>query len=274
MFGPSHLVRKLVLVLLVAVIGFFAVATGDFRIRADAAVEGGQLRAVVAPFNGYVAQAKVRAGELVEAGGLLASLDDRDLKLEQVRLSTERAQYVRERREAVADHDRARVRILSAQIQQTDAQLGLVEEQLARTKLVAPFDGIVVSGDLSQSLGAPVQRGDALFEIAPIGSYRLALKVDERDVDELHIGQKGTLVLSALPETPTPFTLSLITPVTVSEEGRSYFRVEAELDEVPQRLRPGMEGVGKVDIGERKLIWIWTRTLIDWLRLKLWAWIP
>ena len=32
-----------------------------------------------------------------------------------------------------------------------------VEERLARSRLVAPFDGLVVSGDLTQQLGSPVE---------------------------------------------------------------------------------------------------------------------
>jgi hypothetical protein len=35
-----------------------------------------------------------------------------------------------------------------------------------------------------------------------------------------------------------------------------------------------MEGVGKVLIGERKLIWIWTHSMVDWLRLWVWKWLP
>jgi hypothetical protein len=35
-----------------------------------------------------------------------------------------------------------------------------------------------------------------------------------------------------------------------------------------------MEGVGKIYVEERKLIWIWTHTLIDWMRLWLWSWLP
>jgi hypothetical protein len=33
-----------------------------------------------------------------------------------------------------------------------------------------------------------------------------------------------------------------------------------------------MLGVGKIDAGEHRLIWIWTHQLIDWLRLSLWSW--
>jgi hypothetical protein len=50
--------------------------------------------------------------------------------------------------------------------------------------------------------------------------------------------------------------------------------VEAHLENSSERLRPGMEGFGKISIDRRKLIWIWTHELIDWVRLKLWTWIP
>jgi hypothetical protein len=35
-----------------------------------------------------------------------------------------------------------------------------------------------------------------------------------------------------------------------------------------------MEGIGKIDIDRRRLIWIWTHEVIDWLRLKTWNWLP
>lgn len=274
LFGPKHLGRKLVAVGVLAVVAFFVFAKGQYRVSADATLEGGELRALVAPFAGYIETAEARAGEQVAAGELLATLDDRDLKLEQVRLSTEQAQYRRERRQAAAEGDRARVRILTAQIEQAEAQLALIDAQLARTRLTAPFDGILVSGDLSQSLGAPVQQGDVLFEVAPADAYRVQLAVAEGDIDDLAVGQTGTLVLAALPEQRLPMEVTLITPVASVVDGRNSFAVEARLTETPKRLRPGMEGVGKIDIGERRLIWIWTRGFLDWARLKLWAWWP
>ena len=127
---------------------------------------------------------------------------------------------------------------------------------------VITFDGVVVSGDLSQSLGAPVARGDVLFEVAPLHSYRVMLDVDERDIGDLVVGQHGTLVLNALPDQEWPFMVEKITPVSVAREGLNYFRVEAKLLEPSERLRPGMEGYGKVTADRRHLIWIWTHPLI------------
>lgn len=274
LFGPRHLGYKLVGALLAGLVAFFSLVDGDYRVSADALLEGAVQRVIVSPQQGYIATASVRAGDLVEAGQVMASLDDRDLELERLKYSSEREQYLKEYREALAGRDRAKVKILDAQIRQAEAQLSLTNDRLARLKLVAPFDGVVVSGDLSQSLGAAVERGEGLFEIAPLDRYRVVLQVDERQIGDVRLGQQGHLAPTGMPSARLPFTVEKITPVATAEEGRNYFRVEASLDEVPEFLRPGMKGVGKILVDQRRLIWIWTRELIDWTRMKVWAWWP
>jgi multidrug resistance efflux pump len=273
-FGAGHLAWKLVGASLLAVVAFFVIATGDYRVTADAVTEGRVQRAVVAPFGGYVAEATARAGDVLAAGELIALLDDRDLQLERLKWTSQRDQLSRQLREAKAGREMAQIRILEAQLGQTEAQLALVTEQLGRTRIVAPYDGILISGDLSQSLGAPVERGQVLFEIAPLDEYRLVLQVDDRDISRVIAGQTGILTLSALPSQTFDFAVDRITPVATAEEGRNYFRVEATLDAGSERLRPGMNGVAKVHIGERRLIWIWTHGLVDWFRLWVWSWWP
>ena len=66
-----------------------------------------------------------------------------------------------------------------------------------------------------------------------------------------------------------------VTPVNTAKDGRNLFRVEAALEAgAGVRLRPGMEGVGKIEIERRKLVWIWTHSLTDWIRLQIWSWLP
>ena len=150
-----------------------------------------------------------------------------------------------------------------------------IEEQLERINVTAPFDSFVVSGDLSQSLGAPVERGDILFEVAPLAAYRVILEVDERDIGEVAVGQTGQLALTGMPGDALPVEVEKITPVSTAEEGRNFFRVEAHLlDETAPTLRPGMQGVGKIYVDQHKLIWIWTHKITQWWRMFLWSWWP
>ena len=180
----------------------------------------------------------------------------------------------RQYQKALAGLDRAEVAILRAKQSQAEAQLDLVEQQLARTNLVAPFSGLVIKGDLSQALGSPVGRGDVLYEVAPTGDYRVILKVDERDIGLAALGQQGELKLSGIPDLTIGIRINRLTPVSTSEEGRNYFRVEAVMEHNSDLMRPGMEGIAKVEVGQEKLLKIWTRRLVDWLRLFVWKHLP
>ena len=253
---------------------YFALAQGEHRVTAKSVLEAELLRAAVAPFDGFIRSASVRAGDMVKAGDLLAALEDRDLVLGRLKWGAERDKLVQKRREALAKHDLSNLVVLDPQIRQVESQLALAEEKLTRASIVAPFDGIVVSGDLSQMIGSPVERGKTLFEVAPLDAYRLIIHVGERDVRYISVEQRGVMAFAGMPENPLPLVLTKITPVTVAEEGRNSFRVEARLTELGPHLRPGMEGVAKIETGQRSMIWIWTRAVVEWLQLAAWKYLP
>ena len=274
LFGKGHLVLKTLAVCLVGAIAFLSIATGEHRVAASAALEGTVERVAVAPEDGFVATAAVRPGDVVKKGQELATLDSKDLELEHVKWTSQREQLAKEYREALAKFERAQVSILRARIEQSDAQIALLDEQLARTQILAPFDGVIVSGDLTRTLGSPVERGQVLYKIAPLNDYRVVLEVDERDFSDVAVGQSGYLALAAAPNERLEITVNKVTPVSTAEDGSNFFKVEASLANPPEHLRPGMQGVGKVEVGERKLLWIWTHRIVDWLRLWVWAWWP
>ena len=273
LLGPHYFGRKLATLVFVAVAAFFATYTDEYRVTSPAILEGEVQRTIVAPFDGYLASQSARPGEVVQEGQVLAALDDRDLALERLRWSTTRRQRATEYDRALAEGDRAQAHIAQAQIEQAEAQVELLDEQLARTQIRAPFAGVVVSGDLTQSVGATLQRGQELFKIAPLDAYRVILKVDEGDIGDVDQGDVGTLRLASLPDDDLAYKVERITPIAEQAEGRNFFRVEARLTEVSGRLRPGMEGVGKTDVDRRLLISIWTRKLVNWVRLTAWKWL-
>ena len=273
--GPRHPGLKLAAALLAAmllVVGFWRT---DYRVAARTVIEGSTQLAAVAPFDGFIAEAYVRAGDTVTKGQPLARLDDRDLRLERSRWLAEREQLQRKRQVAMAQGDRGAMGVLAAQIDQAEAQLALAEER-SRARSSPRRSTASSSPAISASRSARRSRqGKLLFEVAPLDGYRVVLQVDDRDIVRLADGQRGELVLSSLPGRALPFTVSPVTPVATQRDGRNVFRVEAALDgEPPRGLRPGMEGVGKVDVGQRSLLWIWTHGFVDWLRLALWNWLP
>jgi RND family efflux transporter MFP subunit len=274
LFGQRHLPLKVGVALSAVLLIWLSLASATFSISSDSVLEAKISRSVVAPQQGYIAAAHVRAGDLVREGDVLATLDDQELRLEQRKWQSQLAQLLKEYRKALAGYDRAEVAILNAKRAQVGAQLRLVEQQLARVTLVAPFSGLIVKGDLSQALGSPVTRGEVLFEVAPTDEYRVVLKVDDRDIGLVSLEQRGQLKLSGIPDQSITITIDRVTPVSATEGGHNYFRVEAVMDNHSDLMRPGMQGISKIEIGREKLLWIWTRSLIDWLRLFVWNRLP
>ncbi|MDJ0779663.1 MAG: HlyD family efflux transporter periplasmic adaptor subunit [Gammaproteobacteria bacterium] len=272
LFGVRYLQGKLLALVIATMLTFASLADGQHRVTADAVLEGEVQRVVAAPIAGYLLSSAVRAGDIIEQGQVMATLNDSELKLEHARLRGSLQKARREYREAQSTRDLVQVRVIREQINQIDAEIELVRQQLSNITLTAPFDGVVIEGDLSQQLGAPVERGDVLFKIAPLQGYRIILKVDERQISHVEPGQPGLLALSSLSTRELPLLVERVTSVAKADSGANIFRVEASLPNAPKLLRPGMQGIGKIYAGERRLIWIWTHEVVDWMRLKLWSW--
>jgi multidrug efflux pump subunit AcrA (membrane-fusion protein) len=222
-----------------------------------ARVEGAVQRVLVAPAAGFLKQAHVRPGDTVRTGQVLVELAEEDLRLEQERLTAQSVQFESALAEANAKADRAQVMIQLARLQQARAQLALVESQLGRARLRAPFDGVVVQGDLGQRLGAPLQQGEELLVLAPEGRYRVIVEVGEDDVARVRPGQPGELMLAALPWKTLALEVRHVSPMAKAVEGRNVFEVEAEVLDPPPELRPGLSGNGRVVVGERGLAIGW-----------------
>jgi multidrug resistance efflux pump len=112
---------------------------------------------MVAPAEGYLKQAYVRPGDRVKEGQLLAELADEDLKLEERKAQSEVSQMENAYGTALVKQDRAEVAIVGAKLEEGRAQLALVQSRLQRTKLVAPFDALVITGE--PGIGGTAQEG-------------------------------------------------------------------------------------------------------------------
>jgi multidrug resistance efflux pump len=274
LLGPHHLVFKSVAIAAVLAIAYLTFAKNDYRVRAKAQIQGEIRRMVSAPFDGYIRAQFARAGDIVPEGFLLAELQDNDLVLERLRQISKKRQYQLELDKALAKRDMAETNISRAQIEQADAEIDLSDQMIARAQLKSPFAAIVVSGDLSQSVGKPVSRGDIVFELAPLDRYRVTAIVPEAEIRLVGPGQTGELLLSALPDRSYPLVISSVTRVAQASEGVNGFEAIGSVDSKDPSVRPGMEGVVKIEAGRHNVAWIWLHPLVDWLRIKTWGLIP
>lgn len=272
LLGPGELASKsIALGAVLAFVGLVLVPL-PYHVSAPARLEGAIQRALVAPADSFLQQVSVRPGDAVKAGQVLAELTQQDLQLERTKRESELAQHENSYGATLALSDRAALMVNHARMAEARAQLELVEKQIERASIKAPFDGIVISGDLSQSLGAPTQRGQVLMVIAPKDRYRLIVEVDERDIADVKLGAGGRISLAAFPGETIAFRTERMNPVAVTREGRHFFEVEGKPEASQMTLRPGLQGFAKIDAESQSLFWSLGSRLFTWTRLMIWKW--
>lgn len=268
--GRSHLLVKAVGLAGLLTLGALFVLHGDRTVVAEAVVQGTEVRTVSAPFAGFIAEAPHREGDRIAQGDLLVRLDDREFTLELTRLTALRAQTELELDKVISERNRAEAGLVESRIRQIDAQIALAEQQIARSRIAAPFDGLVTSGDLSRSVGRSVEQGEPLLVIAPLTEFRVDLMVPEDSVDLIRAGQPATLKVTPLPERAFELTLRGTMPVARYENGQTRYLVEARFAAPPEVLVPGMSGAARIAIDRASLAQLWFGPLAD--RLRLWLW--
>lgn len=243
-----------------------------YNVSAPAKLEGAIQRVLTAPADGYLHQVYARPGDRVTAGQVLAELADQDMLVELRGLEAELAQHQNALISAQARSDRTEYIVNQGRAEAVRAKLDMLQQQLERSHLRAPFDGVVIKGDLSQSIGAPVERGAELITIAPSIGYRVMIEADETEVADLKLGQRGRLILAALPSQVLPLHVERITPLASTEEGRHFFAVYATLEGKLPTLRPGMQGFAKIEVDKRPVLVNWVNRALNWISVRAWSW--
>lgn len=275
--GPGQGRYKLAALAAGIVLGVLLLSPTSHEVHAQARLEGTVQRVIAAPGDGYLKQVSVRPGDRVAAGQVLVEFAGEDLMLERRQRLAEAEAADASAREALSKDDRAQLAIQAAKAEALHAQVALLDQRIERAQVRAPFDAVVISGDLSQALGAPVKQGDTLLTLAPADGFRAVVEVEDADIGDVRIGQAGAMVLAAHPDHALPMRVERITPLATQADGRNVFEVEVALLDAPasagDALRPGMRGVARVQVGQAPRAVLWTRDALAWLRLSTWRWL-
>ena len=271
LIGHEHTGLKLAAVSIFVGGMLLATTNGEYRIDTTFTLKAQHRQVVAAPFDTFSKTVLVEPGDKVEGGQtVLGTLDTVELRLQLAALMAEQLGYRKQMTAAMRDHKTAEAHIAEAQSQEVGARIRLTQSRIDQARLVAPIDGWVVSEDRKQNIGAPVETGEIIFEIAGIDSLRAELYVPETAIADLTVDQEGLLAAVGHPDQKIGFVIERINPIAEVIDNRNVFRVRARILEQPEWMRPGMEGEAKISAGRRTYLWLATHRLVDWVRMKLW----
>ena len=269
--GPRHTWAKITAILMFTAVVFLIFAKGNYRAEASFVLEGTQRQVIPAPFDGYLKAVNVEVSDTIQAGQTsLGELDTAELRLRLAEAKADQAGYRKQMDAAMRDGETAQAQIAGANADKAQAQIDLFEYMIGQARLLSPIGGTVVQGDLKRQIGAPVKTGDVLFEVTPLESLRAVLHVREDQIADVRVGQRGTLATASYPGEYLGFEVERVNPIAEVVKQENVFKVRVRLLELYPWMRPGMEGVAKIDLAKRRYAWIWTRKIVNWVRMRLW----
>lgn len=268
--GPRHTAAKLIVGCLAIVVLLAAVVPIPARVSAPAEVRSATTRIATPPFHGYLARIHVKPGDPVQVGQPMARMRTEELELELAEALSTISRLRTERDEKIRRREHGESRILDAQLVEAEARAARIRDRLDRAVVVSPIDGVVSRGELEPLEGAYVEPTSPLFEVIDPSSLVLILRVDERDMGRVEIGQEGRAALSGVPGKKVPIRVTEIRPVSQAEPGGNVYLVRVELLETPAGMRAGLSGVGRLDSGwTTTLSWL-MRPVVEEARMRLW----
>ena len=269
--GLEHTWGKVTAIFLALVVLALFLVRVNYRVEGNFILRSDEAEYLTAPFDGYIDQVFVRAGDHVAKSQPLVSLNRSELLLDQSGALADVVRYQREAEKARAANSIADMSIANAQAQQAQARLDLVRHRLDEAVIKSTFDGVVVEGDLRERIASPVKQGDALFKVARIDTLYVEAEINERDVQEILGKSKGEIAFVTQPKIKYPVTLQIVQPAAVTKKDGNVFIVRLKPDNgAVQWWRPGMTGLCKISTEKRTLFWILTHRTLDFLRMKLW----
>jgi len=207
---------------------------------------------VVSEIDATVISLPFREGEAIAKGGLIAQLDDVQMRAEETRaeaiLNQRKVSYGRIKNITAEGLGTAQgLDDAAAALKVAEADLAWIRARLQKTRIVAPFAGVL--GARQVSPGAFLRGGSAITELAQIQQLRVTFSAPERYYANLQRGAAVKVSTTAYPNVELAGKIEVIEPVVDLATRRA--KIIARLDNPGAKFRPGMSANVTVILSER-----------------------
>ncbi|MBI5473679.1 MAG: efflux RND transporter periplasmic adaptor subunit [Ignavibacteriae bacterium] len=211
------------------------------KFEAVGTIEAIEATSIVSEIDGAVKSVPFDEGGYIRKGGLIAQLDESQLAADVARTEALREQnkVTFERVKSVVDQGAGAPQDLddaAAALKVADANLALAKARWTKTRIVAPFDGVI--GARRVSVGTFVRTGQQITDLANIDEIRVTFAAPERLLAQLTRGASVSVSSTAFPGSELKGRILAIEPM-IDPATRST-RVVARVQNSGRKLRPGM----------------------------------
>lgn len=242
-----------------------------YRIACPFLIEPMERRFCVAPYDGLLRQTLVEPGEVVQAGQILATMDDAEMRFELAGLSADVHRAGKQRDVHLAGEKIADSLMAALDVDRIESRSQLLQHRLDTRHIRSKFDGIVLAGSMERGENFPVEIGQTLYEVAPLDELMLEVAVPAIEMDHVQVGMTVKLRVSSSPADVYSGTIHSVRPRSEIVDDQNVFIAEVRLTNPDQKLRPGLEGTARVISNCHPLGWNLFHRAYDYIVVN-WVW--
>ena len=260
------------LALIGALILFLIFCPFPMRVSGDGTVASARSAHIQSELDGVVKAVFVSEGDHVKQGQVLATLEDwnprSDLAAAQARYSEAMAAM----NHSLSTGDGTDAGTERVKADYWNAELTRNRELLDRTVIRAPFDGIITTPHVEDSVGRRLAHGDTLSDMVETAHVTVDVGLAEDDVPLVRNGDSASIKLESFPVRTFHGVVTVVSPRGEVEADHRVFVARVDVPNGKGLLRPGMQGLGKISVGLHPAGYVLFRGIGMWVWTKLWSW--
>jgi len=254
------------------------------KVTTQLLLEPGKDAHVRAEVDGEVQQVFVRQGQEVQAGQVLAILQNPEIEAQAKVLAQELALASSDLR---YDQDRSDFGMAAKSVRERgriQEELGVARKKLQDLEIRAPFDGVVSTPEVDQTVGEFLAAGDEFARVVDRRTMKARILVRDWELQEIHAGASAKVKVLPFPYRTYSGKVDAILPAaaldhpvtqteTLQRLGQNltnYFAVEVEFANPDGSLREGMTGTAKITGRRHSIAWQVARATWRWMRGQVW----
>lgn len=264
--------RTLFVALAAIAVIFLALCPLPMRVDGNAVIAPEHRSQVQPEFEGVVSQVFVHEGQFVKKGDILAELESWDYRSALAEAQSRYQATLLQVNRSLAANDGSEAGIQSVQADYWKTAVDRAQQQLERSRLRSPIDGIVATPHLENMTGRRLQSGESFAEVVDATTAIADVSVDGTDANLVHSGTSAAVKLNSFPIKTFHGDVLILSPKAEREGDSLVFYARVQLDNPDGALRTGMEGRGKVWVGWRPAGYVFFRGPALWIYSHLWSW--
>jgi RND family efflux transporter MFP subunit len=251
---------------------FLALCPLPMRVDGSAVVAPVHRAQVQPEFEGVVGQVFVHEGQYVKRGDVVAELEAWDYRSALAEAQARYQATLLQVNRSLAANDGSEAGIQSVQADYWKSAVDRAEQQLERSRLRSPLDGVVATPHVENMVGRRLQPGETFAEVLDASTTVADVAMDDADTNLVRPGASAAVKLNSFPTKTFHGVVSIVSPKAERDADALVFFARVNLENNDGSLLSGMEGRGKVWVGWHPAGYVLFRRPALWIYSHLWSW--